>query len=500
MTRLRRPEIVEILRSPFFFLALGYVIAKLMRDPQLLPLLIVSLALIPVVVIALRWPLASLITMVAIVPFTQMTQSWLWYHGWFPPDSAARLGYAKELVVVVALWRGWQQRPRPLPRLDRLAIAVLGIVAVYTIVPIGPNSLSIRYVAARGNAGFVAVFLAARWLVGDERLRRKAELLIPAVAAVVAALGIWNRLGPDSWSGWVDSTGIIHFRNDVMNAPTLGAVEKVPFGSSEIIRAGSVLFSPNDLAYYLLVVVALLGSRMVRRVNKPWEPFVAALCTLCVFYTFSRSAMALFALAGIMLAAASGRLSRGIGVIYGTVIALVLVLVFLGGGDQLASGANASDQRTSGHIEAINSAITQIVAHPEGRGLGTTGSTSVRFNTPGFQTENFYLHVGVEVGLLAGVAVTLFVIMVLRALWRRARSAGGLAIGALAGLAAAATGGLVLETFSELGTGWTLWLLVGLALPIEASSPYGTRPAAGEASGLGTGREHRSDASLPRPA
>jgi hypothetical protein len=209
--------------------------------------------------------------------------------------------------------------------------------------------------------------------------------------------------------------------------------------------------------------------------------------------------MGLFAVVGIVLAAASGRLSRGIGVIYGTAIALVLVLVLLGTGDQLASGANANDQRTSGHIDAIASAIGQIVAHPQGSGLGTTGSASVRFNTAGgFQTENFYLHVGVEAGLIAGIAMVVFMAMVMRMLWRRAHQSSGLALGALAGLAGVAIGGLVLETFSELATGWTLWLLIGLALPSseEPSPGDDARPTRGEAYGLGVDREDRRGPTL----
>jgi hypothetical protein len=289
----------------------------------------------------------------------------------------------------------------------------------------------------------------------------------------------------------VDSTGILQFRNDVMNAPTLGAVERVPFGGGEVIRAGSVLFSPNDLGFLLLVVVALIGSRVVRRVSKPWEVAIGVLCTFCIFCTFSRSAMAMFVLVGIVLAAASGRLSRGIGVIYGTGVALLLVFVLLGSGDQLASGANASDQRTQGHIEAIDKATRAIVAHPLGSGLGTTGTLTVRFaSDTGFQTENFYLHIGVEVGVIGAVAMVAFIVMVLRMLWRRSRQVGGIAVGALAALAAVATGGLVLETFSELATGWTLWLLVGMALPATpAPSVDDATPGRGQAHGLGLDRE-----------
>jgi hypothetical protein len=441
------------------------------------------------VVIAIRWPLAALIGIVALVPFSQVLQSWLWFHTFFPAASAIRLGYAKELIIGVAFLSGWRRRPRPLARVDLVGLGLLVLVGVYMLAPLGP-AIGIRYVAARANVGFIAVFLAARWLVDSDKLRQRAQLVIPCIAGVVASLGIWNRLGPDTWSNWVDTIGILPFRRGVMNAPTIGAVEKVPFGGGEVIRAGSVLFSPNDLAYFMIVIVGLIAGRMVCRVSKPWEPFIGGLCTLCLFFTFSRSAMALFALGGLVVAAASGRLSRAIGVVYTGGIVLILVVVLLGAGDQLASGTNANDQRTAGHISAITHAAGQVIAHPAGSGLGTTGSASVRFDTGGFQTENFYLHVGVEVGVLGAIGMVAFIVIVMRMLWRRARESGGLAIGVAGALAAVATGGLVLETFSELATGWTLWLLAGLALAaVDDASAEDVGPEAGEAHGLGLGRE-----------
>src|SRR4029077_7265311 len=129
---------------------------------------------------------------------------------------------------------------------------------------------------------------------------------------------------------WSNGVGVLAFRQLVLDAPTLRPVEYVDFGSGQVIRSGSVFFSPNALAYYLLVAVAIVVARVVRRVAKPWEPWIAVLFTLCVFYTFSRSAMALLGLVGLVVAAGSGRFTRGAGAFVGAGVLLLLLVFTLG--------------------------------------------------------------------------------------------------------------------------------------------------------------------------
>jgi hypothetical protein len=157
-------------------------------------------------------------------------------------------------------------------------------------------------------------------------------------------------------------------------------------------------------------------------------------------------------------------------------IAFALLIGVLGAGDQLASGVDTEDARTSSHLDALTAGVERVVARPLGSGLGTSSGTAIRFDVDtGLQTENFYLRTGVEMGLLGTVASATFVVWVLVLLWRRAKDDPDGVVGPLAGLAAVAAGAMVLETFSELALGWTVWLLVGLALPARALEPTDRR-------------------------
>lgn len=473
--RLPAPDITSLLRSPLVHAAVGVAVAVAVTNPSSLALVIVGVAALGCLAVAARFPLGSVVMVVVLLPFVQLLQSWLWTHDVVPVASAVRLGYLKDLVVAVAFARAWVVRPRPLGRLDRLALATLGLVAFFIVLPFGP-SIGIRYVAGRSDAGFIVVFLTARWLPTNEKLRRTAEVAVIVSAAVIAALGVWNRLRPESWSRWVDSTGILEFRRTVLNAPTLGAVERVQFGAGTVIRAGSLFFTPNDLGYFMLVMIALIAGRMAIGLSRRWEPVVASLCALCLFFTFSRSAMALVAVVGLIVAVASGRLNRGMGAMVLTVVVIVVLVAGLGAGDEIASGVNVNDQRTSGHLTALSDAAQRIAGQPLGTGLGTSSATAIRFDVANsVQTEDFYLRFGVEVGVLGLVLMVAFVLMTLRLLWHRARLSGGPAIGAMAALSSVAIGALVLETFSELATAWTLWLFVGLALSAVDSAPLGPR-------------------------
>ncbi len=454
-----------LLDTPWPFLAIGAGVALVAGRPALFPLLLIATLALGCAAAALRWPLGALCGVVVAQPFVQLVQAWLWTNAYVTETVAVRMGFAKEIVLAVAVIQIWRHRPRPLRTLDRIAVAFVGLFVLYALFPIGPE-LRIRYIAGRADVGFVLVFLVARWSPVSETIQRRFEAWLIAAASVIAALGIWNRLGPEGWEDWVDSTGVLDFRREVLDAQTLGAVERVAFGDGTVIRAGSLFFTANDLGYYLLVVIAIIGGRMLRRAARPWEPLVGVLCAVCIFYTFSRSAMVLVGLVGLVLAVSSGRLVRGAGAAAVTAVILVLLVGVLGVGSQIASGADRDDERTSSHVEALGDGVERIVKRPFGSGLGTASATAIRFDIEDLvQPENFYLKIGVEAGLLATALSVAFVLTAYRTLGRRTAD-DPRAVGPLAALAAVATGALVLETFSELAGSWTLWLLVGMALSV----------------------------------
>ena len=498
----RRPlrvDVTAVLRSPVVFALVGVLIAWPVTDPELRAPVVITVAAIGAVAATMRAPAPALLTIILLIPYLQFVQSWLWSRQILSFSAASRLGYVKEVVLAVAFWCAWRHRPKPLPLIDQLALALVALVTLYTLAPLGP-SMFVRYVAGRGIAAFLIVFLVGRWLPVSDTLRRRAVTLMITSGAVVAVLGIWNRWGPEGWAGWVRGFRVLEFRRAITEAATIAAVERVEMGGELVIRVGSVFFAPNDVGFFLLVVIALIGARAMRGTGALWEPVVAVVCGMCILFTYSRSATGLLLLVGLVLAAASRHLTRGAGVAVTTTAALLMVLS-LGAADRVGTVLDPNDQSTAGHVDALVLGIGRVLSHPLGSGLGTSAATVVRFDVDdGLLTENFFLRVGAEVGLLGSLAMIAFVVMVLRMLWRRAADGDrdGLTLGALAGLAGVAAGALVLDTFAELAMGWMLWLLVGWALAADRQ-PASTAvdrpvPTRGEAEGAALGWERRRHA------
>jgi hypothetical protein len=350
--------------------------------------------------------------------------------------------------------------------LDTYALAFLGVIATYLLLPVGP-ALRIRYIGGRTDAAFVVIFIVARWLPVTDRDKDLAENLFLYAAAVIAMLGIWNYVSPEGWTNWVNSTGLLTYHRVVLHSFSYDPVLKTAFGSTVVTRVGSIFLDPTALGYTMLIGVAISASRLVRRVGTVWNLAAGAVCGICVLLTFTRSAIALLFLLALVVAAGSGRVSRGVGVLTVVAILLVPLASTIGVGAQVGSGLDSSDPRTSAHITALGEATQRLLAQPLGSGLGTIGSVANRFDVEGrlSTSENFYLQVGGEVGLLGAVLFIVLVVALWRHLWRRVRAGPlDMSLSAAASIAVMAIGGIVLHTFANPAAAWPTFLLAGLAI------------------------------------
>ena len=315
-------------------------------------------------------------------------------------------------------------------------------------------------------------------------------------ALITGTLGLWNYLTPDSWTRWITSTGLVDYRTRVLGLGDVPVVLRTDFGSSFVTRAGSIYLGPNTLAYPMLIAVAIAGGRYLQGRRTRLDPFVLGICGAALTVTFTRSAIALSLVVGLLLAARSGRLARGAG----TVVVVGVCALFAAAtvGDlqaQVSSGVDANDPRTSAHIEALVDTSARVLASPFGSGLGTSSGTAIRFDVSGRleNSENFYLLVGVEVGLIGMLLYLWFMLSVFRRLWTP--RGGPVDLGSLGAWAALAIGAMVLDTLANVAATWPLFLLVGLALAREdralgdlTTSTADQRPMLARASRAGSER------------
>ena len=450
------------------FVSVGLLAEASLRYRPEFSMLVLAAVATAVGIGAWRHPVVALCGVAIGMTFNTLVLGWLYRHG--VPGSTLRLAaYWKEGLLVIVCARAWRDRAKDGRHTDRVelaAVAFLVLIGIYVALPFG-GDLRVRYIAARTDAAFVVLFLVARSLRATAKQRVGFERVIVASGTLLAALGLWNYFDGPGWTRWINGTGTVDYVQDVLRSSVYEPVLRTAFGSSTVTRVGSIFLDPIALAYLLLVVTAVAAGRLLRGVGGPLDAVGAVVCVLCTFLTFTRSAIALLPVLGLVLAIGSGRLTRHIGVLLTGALGLAVVAGFFGVGGQVASGFDTNDPRTALHVEALGNGVERVVTNPVGTGLGTVAGVSDRFDVEGAlpTTENFYLQIGTEVGILGAAVFVAFTVLLCQGVFRRAREEpDGVALAAAAGLVCVALGGLALHTFANIPVTWPLFVLAGLAL------------------------------------
>ena len=450
-------------------------------------LLTAGLIGVGLVVLASRHPIGALTSLLVLVPFQTMLLSLVYRFG-LPASLVRPLSSWKELVglgVLIAAARTRTRDRRTLDRIDVIALSYVALVAAYALVPrffvtTAPLDDAVRANAFRFNAAFVLLFLAARHLDLTPEARGRLLRVALVVGTVVAALGLVEFASP----GWWNDIAIRQVQVTKYLVEVTGGTPRdvhsiltyTPFGGTQLLRIGSVLFSPLTVGFFMVGGYAVACERVVMDRARGVTVLALAVLTSAIVLTQTRSAiLAMIVVTLLALRPRAGRASVGrarFSLLLVLLVVIAIPLALSSGLSQRITGANSSNDTSSqDHVNSLQEAVTQIVNHPLGTGLGTSGSTSVRYEVSNSTiTENFYLQAGVETGVLALVLFLAFTLVVLERLGRvAARSTEAdvhAAHGALVGLAVAA---LFLHVWQELAVSWTMWILAGIAVAVERS-------------------------------
>jgi hypothetical protein len=379
------------------------------------------------------------------------------------------------LVTLFAVCLVWQQR-----RSTRLFNILVGLTAVYGALHLALWALHTdvyRDSALLGLAYNLRVFCfvvlgyaAALFKPGgiDKRFMLK---LVLGVSTVVAALGIAQYFLPKDFLthfGYSLQRGVrpAFFIDDRPNLP----------------RIMSTLRDPNSLGAYLVVPITALSVLLIQVKNVHKRMLVAGILglqLLALFLTFSRSAWLAAVISVVLVLLLQYRAwLLAMGKRYWPAL-LVLVLLFAGGlfvgrhsyfiHGLLShnTGKPQAQYDSNGfHREFAKRGLEGIVHQPFGHGPGTAGLASIQNPKGSFLTENYYLQIGYEVGVLGlllfvGMQALLYV-----KLWhvRHERLAAVL----LASFWAYVITSMLLHTWSNEAIAAQWWILAGLLLAVPA--------------------------------
>jgi hypothetical protein len=438
---------------------------------------------------AIRWPGAALGVVLVVVPLQIALFAWI-YHLGAPGRVVHQAGYLKDigvLGVVVAAALQSRARPhtqrKPMDTLDRFAVAYLAIATFYFLIPeifrgsLGGEPRTVRLSAWRLDCLFVVLLLAARRYDFPKATLRRLRTAVLLVGILLLAYAIYESVDKSGYNSFIVlRLHVPEYQINILKVspPAFNNYVDSGFnGGVNTVRVGSLFADALSLGFYMVLPLAY----GLERLSTAGPRLIALLGTAAgattVVLTETRSAILSGGLAVILMLILNqrrkspGRLRMG----FLTVVALALVLPLAAGTtavkrfSDIGSTNNTDNQH---HTSATIGGITDIVIHPQGRGLGANPVTGQRYGTSNStDTENSYLQVGTELGLAGMIAFIGMYLSLLTRLWRRARAPG--ARGHLAAASWLAGGGLLvgglfLQVWDSFSLSLTFFGLAGIAL------------------------------------
>jgi hypothetical protein len=284
------------------------------------------------------------------------------------------------------------------------------------------------------------------------------------VSTVIAALGIIQYFLP------------VDFLSHLGYTETRGAKPNFLIDNkADLMRVMSTLREPNSFGAFLVVPILILTRKFLRSKNKMLFGGLLLIHGLALLLTFSRSAWLTVVISEMVLLALLYKdklkplISRywyigalGLCVMVAGVVMLrdqyfVQNVVFHG--DENSIGAGSSEK----HLDSLESGTGAIVNHPIGHGPGTAGPVSMHTDVP-FITENYYLQIGYELGIMGLIVFITLCAFVTLLLIRIPTWQAKVLLASFAGYAVC---NLFLHTWSNEAVATQWWLLAGVVIGIK---------------------------------
>ncbi len=381
-----------------------------------------------------------------------------------PPPIVLGTGLLKDalfaglLLATLWLWRKGVVRWRWRPLWIALALYASWLTAYLVFLP--HSVLSIY--AYRGDLEPLLVLFVAAFLPLSGEQRRKLLWSVAVVAVGVSLFGLYQVFVlrfPFLHHYFADSQGKI-------------SSSYFAFRYYSFPRAMSTMTSPNQLGFYLAIVILAGLNLAIRTTGKQrWGLLAAcAVCLVTLLFSLSRSAWVALAI-GLLVSFVYAPNKRiwSAGAI-GALLVIVPIAWQFHLTDRVVDTLTLRDPSAHGKIPSMLQGVQFIQSHPMGAGLGTVGSRTKRFgDTMHLHSESYYVQMGMELGAIGLLLYLLFVgaaAWTLFAMLRGTAPPGDRAIlvAALAALLGISAGAMFIPALQDIAVGSYLWLVVGLGV------------------------------------
>lgn len=240
-----------------------------------------------------------------------------------------------------------------------------------------------------------------------------------------------------------------------------------------LVRAFSTLGGPNQLGAYLIVTISILTIYIIKK-HLWWYILPLGLMLFALVLSFSRSAW--IGLLTCILVIPFLLLQNKARIAYTGLAILAVVMIATSVNQMLKDPANSTAQyillhgrvfenrvegSDAGRLTSAQSGISVILSSPLGKGLGMAGPASFYSKSP-IISENWYLQIGIEMGIIGLLAYLAFFLTNGVWLYRSGRRGNLMSIGVLAGLIGLSIVNLFLHTWADSTLALVFFAILGL--------------------------------------
>lgn len=356
--------------------------------------------------------------------------------------------------------------------------AAVGAYCCYSVMVLLLSTISTRSLyALRGIVEPFVFYLVARIMLGNHKTSARLVRTIMFVAIMVSLFGLIqaNVLGIPFLELFPPRYQDVSGTGEPSALPT-AHVKRI--GGMLFLRASSTFPSPNEFGMYL-AICALCGLGVVLSTERPRlraSAFgllvVGGILLIGLLNSASRSSWLAVAVGIIVLLSAQHQVPRW-AVHLGVVLALAAIVAGAALGLPSFVGRTLTGQEISaaGRIESLTSGWAVLRTHPFGVGLGMSGPRMAQFAKAALHTENYYLLLGFDMGILGLMFYIGLVAVSAAALCQcynlsQCPYTRGLAAGSLASLIGVSIAVNVIPSLQNTTVASLLWLLVGSSMAL----------------------------------
>jgi hypothetical protein len=316
---------------------------------------------------------------------------------------------------------------------------------------------------------FAVLGIGAALLAPNYITQKRVIKLVVIAGTIVAALGVIQYFLPKDILtnfGYSVARGVkpAFFIDDKVNLP----------------RIMSTIRDPNSLAVYLLVPICLTISLLFTN-KKNKQLYIGALCLqlLALFLTFSRGGWlgAIIAVSSLLALHFRSWIHKHMKII---TVSLVSGFLILGVGGYILrdqyivqnlilhsdESTQASEDSNELHIRLAKEGAIASIKTPEGHGPGTAGIVSIQNPSGGTLTENYYVQISYEVGI---VGLALFLSIWGYILYILQKQKGILASSLMASAIAYLALSMLMHLWTNEAVAAQWWILAGITIALTAN-------------------------------